>query len=144
MGQFAGTHDYVAPEQIEGQAVDGRADLYSLACAGFELLCGTPPFGPDQGLTVMYAQLYAPPPTATARRPDLPAAVDLVLATAMAKNPANRYASCGQFAEELRTALRLVPGESGKPTRPRPPPYPRPAAEARPPPPGPEPAATAP
>jgi len=130
MGQFAGTLDYVAPEQIEGQAVDGRADLYSLACAGFELLCGTPPFGPDQGLTVMYAQLYAPPPTATARRPDLPAAVDLVLATAMAKNPANRYASCGQFAEELRTALGLVPGESGMPARPRSPRYAGPVAEA--------------
>ena len=110
--------DYVAPEQIEGRALDGRADLYSLACAGFELLCGTPPFGQDQGLTVMYAQLYAPPPTATARRPDLPAAADVVLATALAKNPADRYATCGQFAEELRTALGLVPGGSDN----RPPP----------------------
>ena len=86
-GQFAGMLDYLAPEQIEGRALDGRADLYSLACAGFELLCGTPPFGQDQGLTVMYAQLYAPPPAATARRPDLPAAVDLVLARALAKRP---------------------------------------------------------
>ncbi len=111
------TLDYVAPEQIEGRALDGRADLYSLACAGFELLCGTPPFGQDQGLTVLYAQLYAPPPTATARRPDLPAAVDAVLATALAKNPADRYATCGQFAEELRTALGLVPGGSDNPAR---------------------------
>jgi serine/threonine protein kinase len=107
----AGALDYLAPEQIQGRVVDGRADLYSLACAGFELLCGTPPFGPDQGLTVMYAQLYAPPPAAAARRPDLPAAVDLVLATALAKNPADRYATCGQFAEELRAALGLA--ESG-------------------------------
>jgi serine/threonine-protein kinase len=103
--------DYLAPEQIQGRALDGRADLYSLACAGFELLCGTPPFGPDQDLTVMYAQLYAAPPAAAARRPDLPAAVDLVLATALAKNPAARYPTCGQFAEELRTALGLLPGE---------------------------------
>ena len=115
--RLGGTLDYVAPEQIEGRALDGRADLYSLACAGFELLCGTPPFGQDQGLTVMYAQLYAPPPTATARRPDLPAAVDVVLATALAKNPADRYATCGQFAEELRTALGLVPGGSDNPAR---------------------------
>jgi len=115
--RLGGTLDYVAPEQIEGRALDGRADLYSLACAGFELLCGTPPFGQDQGLTVMYAQLYAPPPTATARRPDLPAAVDVVLATALAKNPADRYATCGQFAEELRTALGLVPGGSDSPAR---------------------------
>jgi tRNA A-37 threonylcarbamoyl transferase component Bud32 len=109
-GQFAGTLDYVAPEQIEGRAVDGRADLYALASAGFELLCGTPPFGQDQGLTVMYAQLYAPPPSATARRHELPAAVDQVLATALAKNPADRYATCGQFAEELRAALELARG----------------------------------
>ena len=115
--RLGGTLDYVAPEQIEGRALDGRTDLYSLACAGFELLCGTPPFGQDQGLTVMYAQLYAPPPTATARRPDLPAAVDVVLATALAKNPADRYATCGQFAEELRTALGLVPGGSHNPAR---------------------------
>jgi serine/threonine-protein kinase len=111
-GQFAGTLDYVAPEQIEGRALDGRADLYSLACAGFELLCGTPPFGQDQGLTLMYAQLYAPPPRATAARADLPAALDLVLASALAKNPADRYPSCGQFAEELQAALGLRPGES--------------------------------
>ena len=111
-GQFAGVLDYVAPEQIRGRALDGRADLYSLACAGFELLCGTPPFAQDQGLTVMYDQLYVPPPPATARRPDLPAAVDEVLATALAKNPADRYETCGQFAEELQSALGLRPVRS--------------------------------
>jgi serine/threonine-protein kinase len=118
-GQFAGTLDYAAPEQIEGRAPDGRADLYSLACTGFELLCGRPPFGQDQGLTLMYAQLYAPPPRATAARADLPAPVDLVLATALAKNPADRYPSCGQFAEELRAALGLRPGESADPPQSR-------------------------
>jgi serine/threonine protein kinase len=97
--------DYAAPEQIERHDLDGRADLYSLACAGFELLCGTPPFGQDQGLTLMYAQLYAPAPSAADRRPDLPAAVDAVLGTALAKNPADRFPTCGQFAEALRAAL---------------------------------------
>jgi serine/threonine protein kinase len=120
-GQVTGTLDYAAPEQIEGRALDGRTDLYSLACTGFELLCGAPPFGQDQGLTLMYAQLYAPPPTATARRADLPAAVDLVLATALAKNPADRYPSCGRFAEELRAALGLKPGEPAGPPPSRPP-----------------------
>ena len=57
--QAGGSLDYLAPEQIEGRPVDGRADLYSLACTGFELLCGAPPFGPDQGQTLMYAQIYA-------------------------------------------------------------------------------------
>ena len=97
--------DYAAPEQIEKQETDGRADLYSLACAGFELLCGSPPFGQDQGLTLMYAQLYAPPPLVSARRPDVPAAVDSVLATALAKNPADRFPTCSHFAEALRAAL---------------------------------------
>ncbi len=130
-GRFAETFGYTAPEQIEGRALDGRADVYSLGCTAFELLCGTPPFGQDQGLTVMYGQLYAPPPTATARRPDLPVAVDVVLATALAKNPTQRYATCGQFAEELRTALGLVPGESDSPARMRSQGHPGPVAESR-------------
>jgi serine/threonine protein kinase len=117
--QFTGTLDYAAPERIEGRALDGRADLYSLGCAAFELLCGTPPFGPDQGLTLMYAQLYAAPPPATARRPELPAAVDLVLATALAKNPADRYPSCGRFAGELRAALGVRPGDPAGPPQSR-------------------------
>jgi hypothetical protein len=107
--------DYAAPEQIEKHDLDGRADLYSLACAGFELLCGTPPFGQDQGLTLMYAQLYAPPPSTAARRPDLPAAVDSVLATALAKNPADRFPTCGQFAQALHAALGVAPGEAADP-----------------------------
>ena len=111
-GQFTPKLDYVAPEQIRGRALDGRADLYSLACAGFELLCGTPPFAQDQGLTVMYDQLYVPPPSATVRRPDLPVAVDAVLTRALAKNPADRYATCGEFAEELQAALGLRPARS--------------------------------
>ena len=109
--------DYAPPEQIEKHDLDGRADLYSLACAGFELLCGTPPFGQDQGLTLMYAQLYAPPPAASARRPDLPAAVDAVFAAALAKNPADRFQSCGQFAQALHAALAPVPGQSGDTAR---------------------------
>ena len=111
--------DYLAPEQIEGRSLDGRSDLYSLACTGFELLCGVPPFGPDQGPTLMYAQIYADPPAASARRAGLPGAVDSVLATALAKDPADRYPSCGRFAEELRAALGVSPGERSRPVRPR-------------------------
>ena len=117
--QAGGSLDYLAPEQIEGRALDGRADLYSLACTGFELLCGTPPFGPDQGPTLMYAQIYADPPAASARRAGLPAAVDSVLATALAKDPADRYPSCGRFAEELRAALGVRHGERSGQVRPR-------------------------
>jgi serine/threonine protein kinase len=113
--QAAGILDYLAPEQIEGRDLDGRADQYSLACTGYELLCGTPPFGPDQGQTLMYAQIYADPPAASARRAGIPAAVDSVLATALAKDPADRYPSCGRFAAELRAALGLRPGEPADP-----------------------------
>ncbi|MGH3418119.1 MAG: serine/threonine-protein kinase [Streptosporangiaceae bacterium] len=113
----AGILDYLAPEQIEGRDIDGRADQYSLACTGFELLCGTPPFGPDQGQTLMYAQIYADPPAASARRAGIPAAVDSVLATALAKDPADRYPSCGRLAAELRAALGLRSGESADPSR---------------------------
>ena len=115
--QAAGMLDYLAPEQIEGRAAHGRTDQYSLACAGFEFLCGTPPFGPDQGQTLMYAQIYADPPAASARRAGIPTAVDSVLATALAKDPADRYPSCGRFAEELRAALGLRPGEPADPPR---------------------------
>ena len=113
-GQFLGTLDYVAPEQIEGRPVDGRADLYALACASFEILCGTPPFRRDQGLAVVWAQLSEPPPSLCARRADLPVAVDPVLAKAMAKAAADRYPTCLAFATALREALGLLlPGSAG-------------------------------
>jgi tRNA A-37 threonylcarbamoyl transferase component Bud32 len=115
--QAGGSLDYLAPEQIEGRALDGRADLYSLACTAFELLCGIAPFGPDQGSTLMYAQIYADPPAASARRAGIPAAVDSVLATALAKDPAHRYPSCGRFAGELGAALGVRPGERSGPVR---------------------------
>ena len=59
-GQFLGTLDYVAPEQVEGRPVDGRADLYALACAAFELLAGAAPFKRDEGLAVVWAKLSEP------------------------------------------------------------------------------------
>ena len=62
-GQFVGTLDYISPEQIEGRDAGGHADQYSLACAAFELLSGTPPFRRDQGIALLYAQLNELPPT---------------------------------------------------------------------------------
>ena len=103
-GQVLGTLNYLAPEQIEGRAVDGRADAYSLACAAFEMLAGAPPFRRDQSLAVMWAQLSAPPPALTSLRPDLPAAVDQVMFRALAKAPEDRYPSCRAFAAALQEA----------------------------------------
>jgi serine/threonine protein kinase len=103
--QFLGTLDYAAPEQIEGRPLDGASDQYALACSAFEMLCGEPPFRREQGVSVMYAHLSEPPPLVTGRRPDLPAAVDEVLAKGLAKAPGDRYASCREFAAALRLAL---------------------------------------
>jgi serine/threonine-protein kinase len=112
-GQFLGTVDYISPEQIEGKPVDGRADEYALACAAFELLAGAPPFRRDGAMAVMYAQLSEPPPLVTSQRPDLPPAADQVFARALAKAPAQRYASCREFADALRVAFGVAPYDSG-------------------------------
>src|SRR5258708_4847225 len=109
-GQFVGTLDYIAPEQVEGQAIDGKADQYSLACAAFELLSGSPPFQRPTSLALITAHLTEPPPSLQARRAGLPASADAVLSRAMAKSRVQRYGSCEQFAAELGRALGLVPG----------------------------------
>jgi serine/threonine protein kinase len=109
-GQLVGTLDYIAPESISGLDLDGRADQYSLACSAFELLTGAPPFHADLGLAVLHSHLTLPPPPVTRTRGDLSPAVDLILAKAMAKAPADRYASCTEFSTDLSKALRTTPG----------------------------------
>jgi serine/threonine protein kinase len=103
-GQFLGTLDYVSPEQIQGHPVDGRADEYALACTVVEMLTGSPPFRHDDSMAIMWAQLESDPPRLTQRRPDLPPAVDDVIAAAMAKKPAGRYRTCQDFAVALKVA----------------------------------------
>ena len=107
-GQFVGTLDYIAPEQIEGKSVDGRADQYSLACSAFEILAGSPPFSRTQGIAVIVAHLNESPPQLTSRRPGSPAAADRVLSRALAKDPADRYHSCREFADALLAAFGLM------------------------------------
>jgi serine/threonine protein kinase len=108
-GQFVGTPDYAAPEQVSGRAVDGRTDQYGLACVAYLLLTGSVLFERDQPMAALYAHLFEPPPRVTRRRPDLPAAVDQVLAKALAKAPEDRYGSCGAFSDALRQALGVGP-----------------------------------
>jgi serine/threonine-protein kinase len=106
-GIMIGTPDYSSPEQIDGRAVDGRADQYALACLAYRLLTGAAPFENDESIAVMVAHLEEPPPSLLARRPDLPPAADQVLARALAKAPDDRYQSCGEFADDLRARLGL-------------------------------------
>jgi serine/threonine protein kinase len=117
-GQFLGTPDYAAPEQINGQPVDGRADQYALGCVAYEVLSGTVPFLREMPLAVLYAHLSTPPSQVTLARPDLPFAVNEVLNTALAKVPGNRYPSCADFADALRDALGLDPYDPSRAARP--------------------------
>jgi serine/threonine-protein kinase len=111
-GQFLGTLNYVAPEQIEGRPVDGRTDEYALACSAFEMLAGQPPFRREETLAIMWAQLSSAPPSVTGMRRDLPSAVDGVIAKALSKAPDDRYGTCLEFATALRQACGVRTGST--------------------------------
>src|SRR5215208_191614 len=106
-GRSLGTPAYVAPEQLEGEPVDGRTDLYSLACLLFECLTGEPPFPHESRLAVAWAHLEDEPPSACARNAALPAAVDDVLSHGLAKDPADRQQSCAALIAATEAALGL-------------------------------------
>jgi DNA-binding SARP family transcriptional activator/tRNA A-37 threonylcarbamoyl transferase component Bud32 len=121
-GQFVGTVDYVAPEQVEGRAIDGRADVYSLTCVLFECLTGKPPFRKDSDVATLYAHVRDEAPKATDVSPELPAPLNGVLARGLAKDPAKRYASCRNLADAARAAIApsVQPGSGGRPIGKRP------------------------
>jgi Protein kinase domain len=110
-GHLMGTIDYVAPEQISGDELDGRADVYSLGCVLYECLVGEPPFRRDSDLAVVFAHLETEPPSLSAGRPELPVALDAVIARALAKEPAERYGSCRDLA---RAALAVAVDEASR------------------------------
>ena len=126
-GQFVGTIDYIAPEQITGEPVGPHTDIYAVGCVLFECLTGTPPFERDDDAAVLWAHLNASPPLVTSSNPVLPIAVDEVVATAMAKSPQDRFKTCRQLVVALRGALAsgAPPAISG--------PHPSPAAASLPP-----------
>jgi serine/threonine-protein kinase len=104
-GQFVGTIDYMAPEQIAGDEVDARADVYALGCMLFHALTGTLPYEQHSQVALMYAHLQDPPPSLAARTPHLPHALDAVLAKAMAKRRDDRFESCTALVEAARLAI---------------------------------------
>jgi serine/threonine protein kinase len=117
-GQFLGTPEYAAPEQSRAVPLDGRADQYALGCVAYHLLTGAPPFEHEGSWAMLTAHQSEPPPSVRVRRPELPEAVDRVLAQALAKVPEKRYRSCREFAGALRVALGLAPGQDGSPAGP--------------------------
>ena len=125
-GTVMATVAYAAPELLGAGQVDARADIYALGCSLYRLLTGRPPFASSGGMAaVVAAHLSQPPPRVTERAKNLPQAIDQVVAKAMAKNPADRYQSAGQFAAAAVAALEegvTVPvGRTSPPAQPPPP-----------------------
>ncbi|MBF6170495.1 serine/threonine-protein kinase [Nocardia blacklockiae] len=100
-GSVLATVAYAAPEQITAGPVDQRADVYALGCTYYELLTGSKPFPRPTPAAVMHAHLNDPPPRPSAHVPGLPPGFDAVIARALAKNPRDRYPSCGALAADL-------------------------------------------
>ncbi|GAA4783657.1 hypothetical protein GCM10023200_16430 [Actinomycetospora chlora] len=135
-GLAVGTAAYMAPERfVDGVDADPRIDVYALGCVLHEALTGRPPFPGRDVASLMYQHLNTVPTPPSRVTSGLPAGLDEVVATALAKNPAERYARAGQVAEDARRALgrataapqRRVETQVGRPpTPPSPPPAPPP------------------
>jgi serine/threonine-protein kinase len=108
-GMVMGTVEYMAPEQILGEAVDGRADQFALAVVAYQMMTGSTLFGPNTVATLTYKTVNEAPPLPSTRNAALPRSVDAVLAKALAKKPADRFASCSEFAGALTQAFADAP-----------------------------------
>jgi hypothetical protein len=113
-GEFVGTIDYIAPEQIRGQTVDGRADIYSLGCVLYQALTGQVPFAKDLDAAVIWAHVEELPIAPSAVRPDLPAGIDDVIARALAKDPDDRFATCRDFLLAAYAAVQSQGSRAGQ------------------------------
>jgi len=107
---IVGTPNYVSPEQVAGRRMaDSRSDIYSLGCVLLEMLTGQLPFAGSSARESMQRRLDEPPPDIRALRPDVPEELASVLKRAMKIDPAERYMSASQMADELTSALDLLP-----------------------------------
>jgi serine/threonine-protein kinase len=110
-GVVLGTPTFMSPEQLAGQAIDGRSDIYSLGVTAFQLLTGQLPYRNDSMAVLMKAIASDPVPHVCQLRPDLPQALGDVVALALEKHPTTRYADGLQMAEDLRAVATLWPSE---------------------------------
>ena len=109
-GQILGTLDYMAPEHLEAEGVGTPADIYAYTCLVVETLTGEVPFPRGTDAAVMYAHVVDPPPSLSERRPELPTALDDVIAAGMAKDPDERPSTArGLLTDMLRALGRPVP-----------------------------------
>src|SRR3954453_3401862 len=104
-GRAVGTAAYLAPEQIRGEPLDRRVDVYALGCVIYQCLAGEPPYLRDTDMLIMWAHVGAEPPSISAEVPELPASVDRVIKKALAKSREDRYDTCGELISEMKRAL---------------------------------------
>jgi serine/threonine-protein kinase len=104
-----GTAHYLSPEQARGEHVDARSDVYSTGCLLYELLTGAPPFTGETAVAVAYQHVREDPTPPSLVEPDVPQSLDAIVLVAMAKNPANRYASAAEMRADLERAMAGVP-----------------------------------
>jgi serine/threonine protein kinase, bacterial len=115
-GNTIGTIHYIAPERLDAEAEeDARADIYSLACVLYECLTGRPPFDEHTMPRLVAAHLNTPPPRPSTGHPNVPAALDPVIATGMAKDPEQRYATTVELADAARDAISDLIQKSPQP-----------------------------
>ena len=115
-GRVLGTTDYVAPEQAMGHGVDQRSDIYSLGVVLYEMLIGQVPFHADSQVGVAMKHVNEELPDVQRRRPEISAAVALVVERSTAKNPAERYQEVGEMIDDLSTALEVEAARAGSTT----------------------------
>jgi hypothetical protein len=113
-GAAVGTPGYMSPEQVAGDAIDARSDVYALGVVGYEMLAGVPPFRGPTAQAVLTAHLTTPPLPLSELRPEVPLHVSSTIARALSKQPEERFQSAGEFAEAL---ARREPAESRPPSR---------------------------
>jgi serine/threonine protein kinase len=101
-GWLVGTPEYMSPEQVRGESLDGRSDIYGLGAVLYRTLAGTTPYGGDSATVRIQAHLVEPVPNIIEVRPDLQSAWGEIIGKAMAKDPAARYATAGEFAKEVQ------------------------------------------
>src|SRR6266545_1453504 len=104
VGIAIGTPLYMSPEQGCGDAIDGRCDVYSLGCVLYEMLAGAPPFTGASAQAVLAHHTSDPVPSLRKARPDVPAALEQIVTTALAKRPADRFATAAAFRDALTGA----------------------------------------
>jgi len=106
-GMILGSPKYMSPEQVVGQDVDGRSDIFSLGVVLYEMLTGKPPFSGDNISAIMFRILNEMPTAPCTLKPELPEAFNYIIAKALAKHPDERYQNAGEMAEDLRHYLAL-------------------------------------